>query len=113
MIQRQMAADSRRGIPGGCAHCHRIVYESLAVLDDAYNVWSGKCPHCGAINLLSTTEGLRGYSSRGMFLVLPTSEEVAANNMPEDCPMRASTGPATMRGSPLGELAHRLRGGSD
>jgi hypothetical protein len=98
-------------VPGNCAKCGERVYESMFTLDDAYNVWAGKCPHCGAINRLGLT-GLRGYSSQGMDLVLPTDEEKAANDMPADCPTSGSRGPATQHGSNLGELAHRLRGDS-
>jgi hypothetical protein len=96
-------------IPGKCAYCEREVWQSLAVLDDTYNVWSGECPYCDAINLLSTTAGLRGYSSAGMSLVLPYDEEVQSNNMPPKCPTRGPYGsPPTMHGSPLGELCHKL-----
>lgn len=95
-------------IAGVCAHCGKAVWESLFTLDDCYNVWAGKCPHCGAINLLAMT-GLRGYSSSGMELVLPHDEEKAANNMPEDCPTAGPRGEEpTMHGSILGELSHQL-----
>jgi hypothetical protein len=92
--------NDRRSVAGSCANCGKDVYESLPILDDAYNDWAGRCPHCAAINFLSTTHGLRGYDSRHMYLVLPTEEEKAANNMPADCPTRNSFGPATMHGSP-------------
>jgi DNA-directed RNA polymerase subunit RPC12/RpoP len=96
-------------IPGKCAHCGKPVWESLSTLDDAYNVWAGTCPHCGAINLLSLIHGLRGYDSKEMFLVLPTPEEQEANDLPKDIPLSPSTGqPATMHGSPLGELMHKM-----
>ncbi len=101
---------SRYSIPGECAKCGKTVYESEFTLSDCYNVWAGRCPHCGAINLLSTSHGLRGYSSQKMWLVLPTDEEKAANDMPTDCPSRGSKGPATMHGSPLGELCNKLMG---
>lgn len=98
-------------IKGQCANCKADVYEYLCTLDDAYNVWSGACPHCKAINLLSVNHGLRGYSSQGMHLVLPNDEEKAANNIPADCPTTGASGKApTMHGSPLGEILHHLRG---
>lgn len=97
-------------IPGACAKCSKPVYESLALLDDAYNVWLGKCPHCGALNFLGFNS-LRGYSSTGMTLVLPTDEERDANGLPADTPTRGSRGPATAHGSVAGELMHQLGGG--
>jgi hypothetical protein len=95
-------------IQGACAKCEQIVYESEFTLDDAYNVWAGKCPHCGAINLLSLNHGLRGYSSQGMHLVLPTIEERDANGLPGDCPCSGSGGEPTWHGSVSGEICHRL-----
>lgn len=95
-------------ISGKCAHCAKEVWEELWILDDAYNVWMGKCPHCGALNYLSMCHGLRGYSSAGMHLVLPTDEEKLANSLPADCPSRGSDGPATAHSSPAGELMHLL-----
>jgi len=96
-------------IQGACAACWAKVYESLAVLDDAYNVWAGRCPHCGAVNLLSMTS-LRGYSSAGMTLVLPTDEERASNHLPAVCPTRGSHGPATAHGTLAGEIGHIITG---
>lgn len=98
-----------RCVHGACAKCGEQVYESLFLLDDAYNVWMGRCPHCGALNYLSMNHGLRGYSSQGMFLVLPTDEEAAANKLPAGTPTQGSKGPATAHGSPSGELLHQLR----
>lgn len=100
-----------RDTPGNCANCGKEVFESQLSLDDCYNVWAGKCPHCGAINLLSMDHGLRGYDSRQMHLVLPTNEEVASNeDLPRDCPTQGSKGPANWHGTPLGEIQHILRG---
>lgn len=95
-------------IPGSCANCTKDVFEHLFTLDDAYNVWIGKCPHCGALNYLSMNHGLRGYSSQRMWLVLPTDEEKQTNDLPTDCPTQGSKGPATYYGSPAGEIYHRL-----
>jgi hypothetical protein len=97
-----------RYVAGKCAKCSKDVYESLWLLDDAYNVWMGKCPHCAALNFLGMT-GLRGYSSSGMSLVLPTYEEAAANNLPADTPTSGPCGkPADQHGTIAGELQHRL-----
>lgn len=107
-ITSTMRKEAARGyIKGTCAKCAGDVYESLAMLDDAYNVWMGKCPHCGALNYLAMT-GLRGYSSGGMSLVLPTDEEKAANNLPVDTPTQGSKGPATLHGTNAGEIYHKL-----
>jgi len=96
-------------IAGSCANCKKVVFEALATLDDAYNVWIGKCPHCSALNYLGMT-GLRGYSSSGMDLVLPTDEEKAANSLPVECPTSGPCGrPADQHGTVLGEIAHKLR----
>jgi phage FluMu protein Com len=105
------AKKHRDDIPGECANCKAQVFESLLTLDDAYNVWLGKCPHCKALNFLSMNHGLRGYSSGGMHLVLPTDEEVASNGLPADTITTGKGGPATSHGSPLGELCHRLTEG--
>lgn len=95
---------------GPCAQCGKAVWETVFDLDDAYNVWAGKCPHCGAINLLSTEHGLRGYDSQAMHLVLPYDEERDANGLPKDTPTRGVFGsPPTLHGSPLGEICHRLK----
>ena len=103
-----MKAETGRGlIPGTCAGCQRPVYESLTLLDDAYNVWAGRCPHCSAINLLALTS-LRGYSSSGMDLVLPMDEERDANGLPADCPTQGSGGEPTVHGTLAGELYHQL-----
>ena len=97
-------------VRGKCAKCGAEVFEELFTLDDAYNVWAGKCPHCAAINLLGLT-GLRGYSKNAMDLVLPSDEERDANGLPADTPTSGAAGrPATMHGSVLGEIAHQLRG---
>jgi phage FluMu protein Com len=95
-------------IQGKCANCHKSVYEALSLLDDAYNVWLGKCPECKALNFLAMS-GLRGYSSAGMNLVLPTDEEKAENNLPSDCPTSGPSGrPATAHGTIAGELYHQM-----
>lgn len=75
---------SRGLIEGTCAHCSTKVYESLAVLDDAYAVWVGVCPHCDARNVLGPPG--RGYRSNGMQLVLPTKEEIEWNKWPKTWP---------------------------
>lgn len=100
---------TREHVKGACANCNVAVYESTWLLDDAYNVWMGKCPKCKALNYLSMNHGLRGYDSREMHLVLPTDEEKQANKLPADCPSQGSKGPATSHGSPLGDLMHKLR----
>ncbi len=95
-------------ISGTCAKCAQMVWESLSTLDDAYNVWMGRCPYCQALNYLGLT-GLRGYSSQGMDLVLPTDEEAKANNLPADTPTSGPCGkPANQHGSNLGEMCHKL-----
>jgi hypothetical protein len=99
-------------VKGNCAHCKIDVYEAMWLLDDAYNVWMGRCPGCKALNYLSMQHGLRGYSSVGMNLVLPTAEEVAANNLPADTITSGPCGrPADQHGTPVGEMPHRLREG--
>lgn len=107
-----MRRDAGAGLVGGeCAHCHKPVYESQWLLDDAYNVWVGKCPHCKALNYLSMNHGLRGYSASHMHLVLPTIEEVEANGLPADTPNRGAGGPTTSGGTQAGQLQHKLRNG--
>lgn len=113
LILTMRATKRREDIPGKCAKCATTVYEALFTLDDAYNVWAGKCPACGAINLLGLTS-LRGYSSSGMDLVLPTACEVAdpANGLPADTPATPCSGhgPGQMiHGTIAGELQHQLR----
>ena len=99
MIINQMKTSKRSNydIPGRCANCKKTVYENTYLLDDAYAVWLGKCPHCGALNFLDFTKGARGYSSAEMSLVLPTQEEKKENKLPEDCPTSdpASVSPET------------------
>lgn len=95
-------------IKGVCPNCDNDVYESRALLDDAYNVWLGKCPRCNALAYLSMNHGLRGYGAGGMHLVLPTIEERDSNNLPKDCPTRGSGGPADWHGSVAGEIAHHI-----
>jgi len=113
MILDLKKCPGRDGIPGQCANCRKLVYESLSTLDDCYNVWAGRCPFCKAVNLLSMKHGLRGYSSQGMHLVLPTDEEKEANQLPAECPTSGPAGvPADLHGSPLGEITHRLREGA-
>ncbi|RJQ10636.1 MAG: hypothetical protein C4551_02385 [Bacillota bacterium] len=75
-------------VAGSCAACGKAVFEDLRVLDDAYNVYWGVCPHCGAANALdmSGRHGGRGYSSQGMHLVLPTKEEAIMNGLPAEWP---------------------------
>ena len=106
----KMSKEFQKGyISGSCANCQKVVFESLWLLDDAYNVWLGKCPHCGALNFLSMNHGLRGYSSAGMHLVLPTIEEIEPNNLPKDTPTSGLCGhSADQHGSPLGEFCHKL-----
>lgn len=108
---RAVAPAQPRWVKGSCAGCRKDVWESLAMLDDAYNVWLGKCPHCGALNFLGLTS-LRGYSSARMDLVLPTEEEKAENKLPADCPTRPSpphvAGKPMIHGTIAGELCHRL-----
>lgn len=109
-LQKQRSSSDY--ISGQCAKCEKTVWEALFTLDDAYNVWSGKCPYCGAINLLSVNHGLRGYSSSGMHLVLPTDEEKADphNELPEDCPTSGPCGhKPNIHGSPLGEFLHQFK----
>jgi len=102
----------RDRVKGNCAHCKAEVYEDLWLLDDAYNVWMGRCPICKALNYLSMNFGLRGYSSAEMRLVLPTEEEKVANNLPPDTITSGACGkPADQHGSPVGEIQHRLREG--
>lgn len=70
-------------VSGECANCHRPVHEHLFTLDDCYGVYRGKCPHCGAINLLDCKGSLRGYTSRRMTLCLPTDCEIKMNKWPD------------------------------
>jgi hypothetical protein len=100
-------------VSGVCAKCELEVFESESLLNDAYNVWWGRCPGCGALNLLSLNHGLRGYGGGVMHLVLPTDEEVTANpGIPADTPTSGASGkPATLHGSVLGEISHQLMGG--
>ncbi len=74
-------------VHGFCAKCGEKVFESLSLLDDAYAVWWGKCPHCGALNCLSNSCG-RGYNLTRMYLVLPTHEETIMNDLPAETPTR-------------------------
>ena len=107
LINAMRTAPGRGLLLGTCAHCKNDVYEFEWILDDAYNVWAGKCPHCNAINYLALTS-LRGYSSAGMDLVLPTDEERDANELPSDTPTRGSHGPATAHGTVSGEICHQI-----
>lgn len=110
-IINTMRASAGAGlIPGTCPApaCAKPVFESLPLLDDAYNVWVGKCPHCGAHAFLSMRT-LRGYTSAGMQLVLPTDEEVKANGLPSDTPTRGAGGAANLHGTQAGEIHHQLR----
>ena len=113
IISTMKRAPARGLIKGTCPNqpCGKDVYESLVMLDDAYNVWVGKCPHCDARAFLSMTHGLRGYGAGGMHLVLPTDEERDSNTLPKDCPTRGSKGPADWHGTVAGELQHRIRTG--
>lgn len=87
---------------------NEITAPEIVALEIPANVWAGECPHCGAINLLALTS-LRGYSSAGMNLVLPTAEEVAANDLPADTPNSGACGkPADMHGTVAGELYNQL-----
>ena len=97
---------------GSCANCKAEVYEDMWLLDDAYNVWMGRCPACKALNYLSMNHGLRGYYTGVRHLVLPTAEEVEANGLPKDTPNSGPCGrPADCHGSPVGELMHKLMEG--
>jgi hypothetical protein len=96
-------------VKGNCGKCGVEVFEDLHTLDDAYNVWMGRCPACKALNYLSMNYGLRGYDRAVMKLVLPTAEEIAANDLPADTPTSGACGkPADQHGSPVGEICHRL-----
>lgn len=68
-------------ILGECANCQKMMRATMSVLDDAYGVWRGVCPHCGAVNLLDPrkSSAMRGYTHNEMFLVLPTDHEVELN----------------------------------
>lgn len=114
IISTLRTAPQRGFIPGVCPSpaCAKPVYESMLLLDDAYNVWMGKCPHCGALSYLGLTS-LRGYNSAGMTLVLPTEEEVKANGLPADTPTRPMGKSAVpmVHGTVAGEIAHRQHEG--
>ena len=112
MIVSDLKTAPRSGrCKGACANCQAEVYEDLLVLDDAYNVWMGRCPSCKALNYLSMNFYLRGYTREEMRLVLPTAEEIAANGLPPDTPSSGVSGkPATAHGTLAGELAHTLFG---
>lgn len=113
LINDMKAAAQAQHVNGQCANCHVEVWEALWLLDDAYNVWVGRCPGCKALNFLSMRHGLRGYTSTAMqHLVLPTLEEIDANGFPKDTPTAGKGGPANAHGSPAGELMHRLTEGS-
>jgi hypothetical protein len=113
MIISDLKTVPRSGsVKGACAHCNAEVYENIWLLDDAYNVWMGRCPACKALNYLSMNHGLRGYSRAQMHLVLPTAEEIAANGLPADTPSSGVSGkPADCHGSVAGEIMHRLSEG--
>lgn len=113
IISTMKTAPTRGLIRGTCPNppCGKEVFESVWILDDAYNVWAGKCPHCKALCYLSMTHGLRGYGLGGMHLVLPTDEERDANNLPKDIPTQGSKGPADFHGTQAGEIAHRISEG--
>lgn len=71
-------------IIGCCANCNNIVREYEGTLNDCYAVYRGKCPHCGAINLLHCQKGaIRGYTSKEIFLELPTDHEILLNKWPD------------------------------
>ena len=107
LISTMRTAPGRGLLRGTCANCKKDGYECEWIVDDAYNVWAGQCPHCNAINYLALTS-LRGYSSAGMDLVLPTDEERDANELPADTPTSGSHGPATEHGTVAGEIYHQL-----
>ena len=112
LISDLKTAPRGKCVKGNCAHCKAEVYEDLWLLDDAYNVWMGRCPACKALNYLSMTYGLRGYDRARMELVLPTEEEREANGLPADIPTSGKCGrPADQHGTPAGEIQHRLREG--
>ena len=57
-------------VAGECANCQRALWTDLFMLDDAYGVIRGVCPHCEAVNLLDFGNGgIRGYSSNKMNLI--------------------------------------------
>ena len=58
---------------GECANCKGVCKENQFTLDDAYGVIRLVCPHCKAVNLLDR------YTSREMFLTLPTDHEMKMN----------------------------------
>ena len=105
LIRNMHEAAATGRVPGECAKCAKPVFEELWLLDDAYNVWMGRCPHCAALNYLSMTHGLRGYTEKQMHLVLPTDEEVADNHLPAGTPTRGPGG----KTAPLGSLESVIR----
>jgi hypothetical protein len=112
IISTMRATPAERFVEGTCPapDCKKPVYESLARLDDCYNVWVGRCPHCGAHSFLALSS-LRGYNSTRMDLWLPTDEERDSNELPADIPTR---GPSRsqepmIHGTIAGEIHHRLR----
>jgi len=82
---------SEGDVIGECANCQKVVREHLFTLDDCYGVYRGRCPHCNAVNLLDRRKSMRGYTSREMFLVLPTDHEVKKNKWEADIPVRQCT----------------------
>jgi hypothetical protein len=109
-----------RHVQGQCAKCYGVVWESLWILDDAFNAYAGRCPHCGAINLLSMDKTLRGYDMNHVWLVLPTDEEAEANKLHEAAqrrglpraPTRGPGGPVEPIGTLAGAIARRLMEGN-
>lgn len=73
---------------GECANCHKVVKEYQWTLDDCCGVYRGRCPHCNAVNLLDFSKCGRGYSSKEIFLVLPTDHEIKMNNWENNIPFR-------------------------
>lgn len=103
LIRKMFPEAGADRLRGECAKCAKPAFEERWILDDAYNAWMGRCPHCSALNYLSMTHGLRGYDGTQMHLVLPTDEEVRDNHLPPDTPTRGPGGATTANGS-MGSL---------
>jgi hypothetical protein len=99
-------------VRGECANCGAEVFEARVTLDDAYNVWVGRCHSCSALNFLSMSYGLRGYDAACMKLVLPTDEEKRDNGLPDDCPTRGPGGARGQFGTAAGFILHQILGES-
>ncbi len=72
---------------GACPNCGKTVREYQFTLDDCYGVYRGRCPHCNALCLLKPQKYAgRGYTSKEMFLTLPTDYEIEMNGWEKDVP---------------------------